>query len=110
MLVKDFCDELYNHIFSILDGECVHSSPCGVGGDRAAEIATKVSELVRDMLNEDDAKPERKSDGIGEYYDRIEKRRQAANAELVTARIRNADAKTIRKLEEKAHWAGYTGD
>ena len=52
MLVKDFCNELYNHIFSALDGECVNSSPCGVGGERAAEIATKVSELVRDMLDD----------------------------------------------------------
>lgn len=54
MQIQDFCDQLYNHIFSALDGECVNSSPCGVGGDRASEIATLATRLVRDMLDEDD--------------------------------------------------------
>lgn len=53
MQVSEFKSDLYNHVFSILDGEDVHSSPCGVGGERAAEIATKIAELAERLLSED---------------------------------------------------------
>lgn len=54
MQVSEFKSELYNHVFSILDGEDVHSSPCGVGGERAAEIATKIADLAEQLLSEDE--------------------------------------------------------
>ena len=52
MKISQFKNHLYNHVFDILDGECVHSSPCGVGGDRAGEIATKIAELAEELLSE----------------------------------------------------------
>jgi hypothetical protein len=50
------------------------------------------------------------SDGIGNYYASVDKRRKEAQSKLSEARSGNADSKTIASLENKALWAGYTGD
>ena len=65
MKIDEFASEIYNHIFNALDCECTHSSECNVGGERAAEIATKASELVKAMLLED---VPAKEPSIGDHF------------------------------------------
>lgn len=47
---------------------------------------------------------------IDQYYRDIEARKRKAEQVLQEARKRGADRKEIAKLEERALWAGYTGD
>lgn len=47
---------------------------------------------------------------IQKHYDDCRRKQQEAYAELEAARKRGADAKEIKRLEDKALWAGYTGD
>lgn len=50
-------------------------------------------------------------DGIGEYYARIDREKQAAWEKVREAEAEvPRDEKKIKKLQEAAHWAGYTGD
>lgn len=49
-------------------------------------------------------------DSIGAYYERIAERARLARLKVQQAREAGADKATIAKLEEKAQWAGYTGD
>ncbi len=52
MTIDDFCSDLYNHVFAAIDAEDENFSECGVGGYRAGEIATKIAELAKALLND----------------------------------------------------------
>ena len=50
MSINDFCEDLYNDTFATLDRQDVNLSECAVDGERAAYIATRISDLARELL------------------------------------------------------------